>query len=238
MTVLATVSDAEIRGILNARYVGNYFEVALLNMPGEVYQPVVDDATALVANGEVASGSGGYYRQVLTYGASDVGTYSEQGINLATKAATFAHDGSSNVVTFTHVALLRGSGNITVLGSSTQEPSAVNDGTYSNLPVTTTATGVRAKLNLSITGGVITPTIAYAGYGYEQDTNIVINDSTLAVAGAITAGAGDYTIGIDSVTTEDAGELVAMAQTAETVNLANGNEAVFYYNLKQFGYSS
>lgn len=238
MTVLATVSDAEIRGILNARYVDNYFEVALLNMPGEVYQPVVDNAADLISNNELPAGPGGYYRQVLTYLPSDVGTYSEQGINLATKAAVFAHDGTTTILTFTHVALIRGSGNITELSFSSSEPSAVNDGTYPNLPVTTTATGTQAKLTLTIAGGVITPTIAYAGYGYEAGSNIVVNDSVLAAAGAITGGAGDYVIGIEAVTTQDAGELVAMAQTADTVNLANGNEAVFYYNLKQFGYSA
>jgi hypothetical protein len=57
----------------------------------------------------------------------------------------------------------------------------------------------------------------------------------LALAGAITAGAGNLTFSAGTVTS-GGGQIVAVAQTANTVVLGGGNQSVFYWNLKQFGY--
>ena len=55
--------------------------------------------------------------------------------------------------------------------------------------------------------------------------------------GVITAGAGDLVVTIDTVNTAaNAGQLLSVAQTTNSVVLAAGNEAAFYWNLKQYGY--
>ena len=57
--------------------------------------------------------------------------------------------------------------------------------------------------------------------------------------GAITGGAGPLIFSVDTVQTNaDADDLLAVAETTAPVNLSGGNEAVFYWDLKQFGFYS
>ena len=56
-------------------------------------------------------------------------------------------------------------------------------------------------------------------------------------AGAVTAGAGDLTVSVASISNPStAGQLVAVAKTTSPVLLTAGNEAAFYWNLKNYGY--
>ena len=68
---------------------------------------------------------------------------------------------------------------------------------------------------------------------------MIILDGTLAGIGAITAGDGNLTFSVGTVNTpSNAGQVLSVAQTTSSVVLSGGNEAVFYWNLKQFGYYS
>ena len=239
MTVLATISAQEHQTLLETRYVNNYFEVLLLDAPGEVYQPgTTSDATFLAF--EVTAGTAGYRRKVFSYATNDILAYSDRGMGLNTKAAVFAHDGSLTTLDFTHVALVRGTGNIISLVSTlTSTPTAGNDGTYLGVPTTTNADGIGATLDITVTNGdTFEVTIAYPGYGYTTSDTLSVSDSILAGLGVITAGAGGLSVGIDAVSVDLAGDLVSVAPTSDAVSLANGNEAVFYFNLKHFGYST
>lgn len=238
MTVLATISAQEHQTLLETRYINNYFEVLLLDAPGEVYEPgITVDATFL--GFEVAAGTGGYLRKVLTYENADLAAYSDQGMGLATKAAVFPHDGSLTNLSFTHVALVRGSGNIIdLITTPVETPSAGNDGTYTSVPVTTSGSGVGATVDITVATNVFTTTIAYPGYGYAANDPITVSDATLDSLGIITAGAGNLTLTVDNVSSDFAGNLVSVAPTADAVSLSNGNEAVFYFNIKHFGYST
>ena len=59
-----------------------------------------------VLSDEVTAGTGGYARLSYTYSSSDLLPYST-GQPLKIKVANFVHDGSSEDIVFTHVALLR-----------------------------------------------------------------------------------------------------------------------------------
>lgn len=228
--------------LLEEKYAGNFFEACLLNAPGFNYDPATtNDATVLSSN-EVTAGQGGYRRQVIGYESGDITVYSEQGMGLQVKVAVFAHDGGGTALDFTHVALVRGSGNILTTGAQISTPTGGTPGTYENLPTATGGSGIGALVTVVVEpdGTTFTPTIANAGYGYADTDTITISDATLASAGAITAGQGDLTLDIDSVTgiNEHAGQLLSVTKTTNPVSLTSGNEAIFYFNLKQFGYSA
>ena len=224
---------------METRYVNNYFEVLLLDAPGEVYQPgVTVDATFLAF--EVTPGTAGYTRRVFSYATGDILAYSDRGMGLNTKAAVFAHDGSLTNLEFTHVALVRGTGNVITLNSGlTSTPSAGIDGTYLGIPTTNNGDGIGATIDITVTGSnTFTVSIASPGYGYTTSDTLSVSDSVLASLGVITAGAGGISVGVDTVSEDLAGDLVSVAPTSDPVSLSNGNEAVFYFNLKHFGYST
>lgn len=239
MTVLATVSAQEHLTLLTNNYISQYFEVILLDAPGEVYEPGSTIDETFLQN-EVVTGTGGYRRKVFTYEVTDIAAYTDRGMGLVTKTATFAHDGSLTPINFTHVGLLRGTGNVSgIFESLSSEPTAGNDGTYLNVPTTTSGNGYGATLDIVVTGGnTFTATIGYPGYGYEDVDNLNVADSVLASLGIITAGAGGLSVSIETVTVDNAGHIVSIAPTTDAISLANGNEAVFYFNVKHFGYSN
>lgn len=241
MTIAAKISPAELVAQVTDRYVDQYYEGWLIYAPGTAYQPgITVDATFLT--NEVAAGTGGYQRQVIKYISGDVGNYADDGIALATKATTFAHDGSGTALQFSHVALVKGTGNVQTLGAVTADPTAGVNGTYTNIPVTTGQAGTGLTVDLTVTNlGASTSdwalTIVKPGTGYVAGDGLQISEATLIGLGAVTAGAGALTFTVGTATT-GGGALLAVAQTANTVSLTAGNEAAFYWNLKQYGYYS
>ena len=223
------------------RYVGKYYEARLINAPGTSYIPGTTVDATFLAN-EVTQGTGGYERQVINYVGGDVSAYSDDGVALATKGTVFTHDGGGTTITFSHAALVEGNGNVLTFLANTGAPSAGVNGTYNNLPTIAGGSGRGLTVNLTIQNSGAASTdyilaVQNAGSGYAASESIQIQEAVLVAAGAVAASAGDLTTTISGVYTSP-GQLVAVAETASTVNLTGGNETVFYWNLKQFGYYS
>ena len=241
MAIAAKISPAELTALVTNRYVGKYYEARLINAPGTSYVPgTTTDATFL--GNEVTQGTGGYERQVINIVSADVSAYSDDGVALATKGTIFTHDGGSTQITFSHAALVEGNGNITALAANSAAPSAGVNGTYTALPTITGGSGRGCTVNLTIqnSGAASTDyilTIQNAGTGYAASDSIQVQESVLVAAGAVSASAGGITTAASTVYTSSE-QLLAVAQTASTVNLTGGNETIFYWNLKQFGYYS
>ncbi len=238
MTIAAKISSTELNTQVTNRFVDNIFEICLINSPGISYTPgTTDDATFLA--GEVPYGTGGYERKTFKYVSGDVAGYADDGIGLARKAAIFNHDASANPLTFSHVAMLRGGGNALTLGSVTSKPSAGINGTYTNIPTVTTGLGKSLTVNLTVSNlGATIPdwvlSINSVGYGYTAGDTINISQAALNQSGATITASANLVFTVATVTT--GGQIVSVAQTESTVNLGNGNQAVFYFDLKQFGY--
>lgn len=245
MSIAAKVSSTELTAQVTNRFSGKYLEARLINAPGTSYIPgTTDDATFL--GFEVASGTAGYTRQTVKYEPADILVYSDDGVPLNRKATIFAHDGGATVLNFSHVALVWSDGNVQSLTSPvTSAPSAGVDGTYTNIPIDTTngsGEGLTVDLTITNSGAAATDyalTIVNPGRGYAAAEVLTILDGTLAGLGAITGGAGDLSFTVATVSTgADAGDVLAVAETTAPVALADGNEAVFYWDLKQFGFYS
>ena len=243
MAIAAKISAAELSAQVTSRFQDQYFEARLINAPGVTYTPGTTDDASFLGN-EVILGTGGYARQTFFYSVSDIATYSDGGIGLSQKATVFAQDGTSTTIDFTHVALVWSTGNVTALTATpTTAPTAAVDDTYQAIPVdATSGSGLGATINLIVTNSGATAadytaTIVSPGYGYAAGDTVTINDATLASLGVITAGAGDLVVTVDTVSAAtNAGQLLSVAQTTNSVILAAGNEAAFYWNLKQYGY--
>jgi hypothetical protein len=98
------------------------------------------------------------------------------------------------------------------------------------------------NLTISNSGAATTDyalTIAAPGYGFEDGDTVTILDGTLAGLGAIAGGAGNLVFTVATTTQNaDAGNILSVAETSSAVILNGGNEAVFYWDLKQFGFYS
>ena len=243
MALAAKISAAELSAQVTNRFQDQYFEARLIDSPTS-YTPGqgVDDASFL-AN-EVAIGTGGYARQTFFYSVADIATYSDGGVGLSPKATVFAHDGGATAIDFTHVALVWSTDNATSVSTNpTAAPSGGVDGTYYGIPMdSTNGSGVGLTVNITVansglTAGDYTIALVSPGYGFSAADTVTITDATLASIGAITGGAGDLTFTVDTVhTAANAGQLLAVSQTTNPVSLIGGYEAVFYWNLKQYGY--
>lgn len=239
MAIAAKISPAELTAQVTNRFVGKYYEARLIYAPGTSYTPgITNDATFL--GFEVAPGTGGYQRQVIYYTGGDVSAYTDDGVALATKATVFAHDGSGTALQFSHAALVEADGSALTLGANTVKPTAAVNGTYTDLPVITSGSGVGLTVNLTVTNsgaalGDYAVTINRAGYDYAVANTIQITEAVLVAAGAVVGGAGGLTTPIATVYSSS-NQLLAVAQTTNTVSLVGGNETVFYWNLKQFGF--
>lgn len=205
MAVASSISSKELIGLVNARYVGTTFQVALLDslntyVPGTTvtYQFMADEIEDAVA---------GYARQSFSYVSGDVSAYVDDGIPLARKAVTFSHDSSSSTYDVTHVALLR-----------------VNEVTAS---ISGTTLNVTAAASNSIaTGQVVTGSTVSRGTG-------------IISLGSGTGGTGTYVLSSSqsvASATLYVSEIVSIAPLASTATMSDGNDAVFYFDLKQYGY--
>lgn len=246
MTIAAKVSATEITNIIADRYVDQYFEARLINLPAYNYDPSVSGADATLLAGEVPLGTGGYARAVLNFESADVGLYADGGVAMAQKATVFAHDGGTTPIQFSHVALVWSSGNVATVGTVTAAPSSATTTTaaYTNIPVdVTTGSGVGMTVDLEVTnGGASTSdyiiTLNKPGYGYAATDGLVILNGTLAgLDPAIGAGNLEFSAAAIATTgTATVGDLFTAVKTTSPVTLTDGNEAAFYWNIKQFGF--
>ncbi len=239
MALAAKISSAELTDQVPARFENQALEARLINAPGIAYEPGITDDTNFLSF-EVTQGFGGYERQVIAYYNTDVTLYGDGGVGLTERATTFAHDGSGNSINFTHAVLVWGEGAAVTLSALTETPTAGNDGTYTNIPVeslTGVGRGLTVDLDISGTGTVFALTIHNMGSGYADGDSLGILEGTLAGLGAVTAGDGN--LGFSAETTYNppqAGQIFSVAKTSSPVVLTAGNEAVFYWNVKQFGF--
>ena len=240
MAIVAKISSTELIDQVTDRFVGKYMEARLINAAGTAYIPGdTDDAQFL--GFEVPVGQAGYRRQIIGFAGGDVLGYSDDGVALNTRATVFAHDGSSTSIDFSHVVLCWSAGNVTELSYSADPLAADSiDGTYTNVPVDSTIGGGNSMvldITVSNSGADWDCTIVNPGTGYAVSDTVTINEGTLAGIGAVQAGAGDLVKTVTTISSNpDAGNIVSVAQPTAAVNLNGGNEAVFYWNIKQFGY--
>lgn len=244
MALAAKISALELSQQVQDRFVDQYFEARLINAPGEVYTPGTTDDAVFLAN-EAVEGVAGYRRQILYYRAQDVANYTDGGVGLAQKATVFAHDGGEVSYNFTHAALCWSTGNILTLDPITvgDVPTTATNGTYLNIPFDST-TGSAQQVTFDIvvinSGADITDyaiSINKPGYGAAAGDEFTINDGTLALSGLGTPGSGDIVITAATVfDSPKSGQLIATARTSNVVTLGAGNEAAFYWNIKQYGY--
>lgn len=237
MTITAKISSAEVLKQVTDRYINQFFEVALINAPGVNYSPGTTDDALFLTN-EVTFGVGGYDRQVIGYTSADLTSYSDFGVGLAQKASVFTHDGGGTTIDFTHVALLNGVGNVVVLGTPSLEPIASNDGVYTGVPTTTDGAGVGLTLRFEVTTNIITVEIESSGRNYAAGDSVVVDSLVLEQLGIIPPGGNSYINTVQSATEIVADSIVSVAQTSSAVSLSGGNQAVFYWNIKEFGYFS
>ena len=246
MAIASLISAGELATTVQERFVGKVFEVALVNSGGAAYSPETTVDADFMAQ-EVTVGTGGYKRQTIRYDFVDLAPYSDSGIGLATKAAVFPHDGSANTINFSHVVLLRGDGNVTSISAPVSTPTnsggdTMVDGVYLGLPTSTNGTGSGCTLDITISNVGANGSSDYEvvvndpGMDYEIGDSIEITPATLVAAGACNVDLGSLTF--TSVTIQETGNpIVSASPTASPVVLGNGNEAVFYFNTKLFGFA-
>lgn len=235
MTIAASTSPQELLLQVNRGFVDEYFEALLINADGIRYSPETTNPVAFLLN-EVPQGFGGYERQIIKYLNTDVGSYSDDGVALATKAAVFEHDGNnSQEISFSHVVLKRAQGNVLSLSSVTSEPSddTVN-GVYADMPISG-GSGSGALAELTISGSVHTVAITSPGYGYNEGDNVYISGADLQAVGANLQAAADVVFTVSSIF-ESGEEIVAVGAVDATTLLSAGNQAVFYFDLKHYGF--
>lgn len=235
MSIASKISSTEINSHLSAFYTDKYFEVALVNSPSSVYEPAVTNDATFMAD-EVPAGTAGYQRKVIKYVAGDIAAYADKGMALARKSAIFDHDGGTTALSFSHIVLLRGDGNILTLNTPGNTPSNAIDGTYNNFSTSTLGNGLGATLNLTVSGSgsTFTVTIASAGYNYTVGDTLNILEADLVAAGVCGTGDGNLTVTVASVSS--GGTIYSVSKPNTTVNLTDGNQAVMYFDIKHYGF--
>lgn len=242
MTIAAKVASAEVDAQVRLRFENKYLEGTLIDAPGVNYSPGVTNDTTFLSN-KVTEGTAGYYPQVIGYTPGDFANYSDGGVGLQQKATVFTHNGGGTVLDFTHIALLWSTGNVTALSAASGVPTSMTNGTYTAIPTTTAGSGTGLTVDLTVAnGGAVagdyTLTINNPGRNYAASDLMTIPNGTLAGLDP-SIGTGDLTFTISTVDTNaDAGDIVAVAKTVNAVSLTAGNQAVFYWNLKHFGFYS
>lgn len=235
MSIASKISSAEINSQITSQYVDKHFEVALVNSPGTTYEPGTTNDTTFMAS-EVALGTAGYQRKVIKYENGDKAAYADKGMALARKAVIFQHDLSATTLTFSHIVILRGNGNILTLGTPTTTPSGAVNGTYTNLPTSTLDGGVGATLNLTVSssGTVFALTPNSPGYLYSPGDVLTIQEASLVAAGVCSPGGGNLVVAVSTVTT--GGSIYSVSKPNTTVNVTDGNQVVLYIDIKHYGF--
>lgn len=238
MTISAKVSPTEVTEIVKGRYVDKVYQVRLINAPGVSYVPGTTVDSEFLAF-EVPLGTGGYQRQVFTYVMDDVSAYTDDGVALATKATVFSQDGSVNPISFSHAAMVESNGSILSLSGVSGFPNTGVPGVYTNIPVQgNSVAGDRATVNVTVIDDTTwNVELNAAGYDYEIGDALYVSETALRAAGAIDPSeTGDLTFSVTDVT-QNNGALMSIAQTVNTITLTGGNQTVFYWNLKLYGFA-
>ena len=248
MSIVAKVSATEVTNIITDRYVDQYFEARLFNSQAFDYDPNQSSDDATLLNAEIPIGQNGYERVILSWGSGEVGGYSDGGVALAQKAAVFSHDpGAAGNITFSHIGLVWSGGNVTGLGSVSAAPSSATNTTadFTNIPIdSTNGSGRGLTIDLEITGNGAGTTnyivkINKPGYGYAAGNTLTIANATLKNLDASMATNSDLVFSVGSIytpTIATTNDLFTVVKTASPVNLTDGNQAAFYWNIKQFGF--
>lgn len=236
MAITAKISAAEIAAQVEQRFVNKYLEAILIDANGVTYTPgITVDAT--FTSFEVPSG-GGYQRQVFVFQAGDQTAYTDDGVGLSTKGTVFAHDGGSTNITFTHAALVWGSGNVAALDSATIDPATGNDGVYTDIPTTTDGAGTGLTVDIVVANNVFAFTPSRFGRNYEAGDSIVVLAGAMEAAGATDAGESLAQMAVLQVSSNtEAGQVVAVAPLDSQATLDSGNEAAFFWDFKLFGFA-
>ena len=236
MAITAKISAAEIASQVEQRFVSKYIEAMLIDANGVTYTPgLTVDAT--FTSFEVAP-TAGYERQVFTYSPGDQTAYTDDGVGLATKGTVFAHDGGATAITFTHAALVWGSGNVIALDSATIDPATGNDGVYTDVPTTTDGAGTGMTVDIVVSNNVFAFTPSRFGRNYEVGDTITVLAAAMEAVGAIAAGESLAQMEVLQVSSNtEAGNVVAVAPLASQATLDAGNEAAFFWDFKLFGFA-
>ena len=242
MSITAKVSSTEIENQIADRFVGSWYEVALLNSSGFLYEPGVTSEEDTMSHEVDPVLFPSYSRQTFTYTQDDVSTYTDDGVGLNTKAAIFEHDGATDAFAFTHVVLLWGESNVSGITAATSAPSVATDGVYDTVfPTVSSGGGTGMTVRLSVTNSGATPSdytvvLNGAGKGYTPGDELRVAGLDLINAG-VTSEDTDIVFSVDTVTSApNTNKIISVAKLANTATLSNGQQAGFYFNLKQFGY--
>lgn len=244
MAISAKVSAIELEDQVRARFENQFLEAILINLPGATYISGEPGMDATFLAGEVPLGTGGYRRQIIRYTPADISLYADDGVALNNKAAVFSHNGTAQELQFSHVALVWGEGEVENLGAITVYPtpgSSNTGGPYTNLPVSGgSGSGMTVDLtvtNSGLTSGDFQLTIVNYGYGYQPGDELTITEAVLVNANVTSTVAGPLVFSPGTIyQPAQAGQILSVAKTTNTVVLAGGNQAAFYFNLKQFGF--
>ena len=236
MAITAKISAAEIASQVEQRFVNKYLEAILIDANGVTYTPgITVDAT--FTSFEVPSG-GGYERQVFVFQAGDQTAYTDDGVGLATKGTVFSHDGGATNITFTHAALVWGSGNVVALDSATTDPATGNDGVYTDVPTTTDGAGTGMTVDIVVANNVFAFTPSRFGRNYEAGDTITVLAAAMEAVGATDPGESLAQMSVLQVSSNtEAGQVVAVAPLDSQATLDAGNEAAFFWDFKLFGFA-
>ena len=245
MTISAKVAGTELQDGMNRRFGGAYLEGVLLRADGVEYDPASDDAqnSAFIQNYEVPTGTG-YTRQVIGWPADSAGAYTDDGVAMDRRTLLFEHDGLGGSITFTHLALVWGSGNINAGGTATTAPGGATDGTYLNIPTTSSGSGVGATLDITVSNNGAAPsdyaiTINKPGTGYSDTETLTVQNADLVSAGMAPADGNPISFVVTSVyTAPEPGKIFSVARMDGLVSMAGGRTAAFYVDVKEFGFYS
>ena len=243
MAIAARTSSNEITAQVETRFVGKACEGRLINAAAVDYTPgVTDDLVFLAA--EVPVGTGGYQRQPISFKQADITPYNDAGVGVATKATVFSQDGSTTSIDFSHVTIVWTTNAVldTIVLSP---PTAANNGTYENVPcLTTNGPGSGLVVDLIVSNDGLNPSdyvlvIKSPGKDYIFGNVISFSEDQLASLGIVAPGAGSLSYLVDEVyENPDADKIIAVAKTTTPVQLASGNQAVFYWNIKLYQISA
>ena len=241
MTIAAKVTPVELVSQVTDRFVGGYFVVKLLNSSGLAYTPGLQDPLQYVIDYEIPRQSG-YLPQIFGYATNDVNGYADGGVGLKQKQVIFEHDGGETGYTFDAISVQWADGvMLQVEPSTTIVPGPMVDGDYTNVPVdSVVGDGSGLSVNFTVfNGAAVAMEVQSRGFGYTVTDDLQISSGTLASIGAHDGSGGALGVNIvELYLPTNAGSVVLIAPTANTVTLQGGNESAVYFNYKNFGFYS
>lgn len=245
MSISARIPGTELQSQMNSQFGGAFLEGVLIDADGVTFDPTLSDSASrlFVTSNEVPTGQGGYQRQVIGWAADSAGAYTDDGVAMDQRYIVYEQDGNTPYG-FTHLALVKGGGNLAAGGTATSAPVSADNGTYLNLPFTASAGGSGGSLDVVVTNNGATAAdyaiaINSPGTGYSVGEILSISTADLTSAGMNPGNTASVTFTVaDVYDPADSGAVVSVAQLDGRTVLDNGNSAAFYVNLKLFGFYS